>query len=49
MRGLMMDVPLRISGLIQSCIRYVGLVKASGQVLLTSIAFNMRRWAMIVA
>ena len=30
-----------------TCIRYVGLVKASGQVLLASIAFNMRRWATI--
>lgn len=26
-------------------IRYVGLVKAAGQVLLAAIAFNMRRWA----
>ena len=32
-----------------SCIRYVGLIKASGQVLLASIAFNMRRWAAITA
>jgi IS5 family transposase len=32
-----------------TCIRYVGLVKASGQVLLASIAFNMRRWATIAA
>jgi len=32
-----------------NCIRYVGLVKASGQVLLASIAFNMRRWATIAA
>ncbi len=32
-----------------TCIRYVGLMKASGQVLLASIAFNMRRWATIVA
>jgi IS5 family transposase len=31
------------------CIRYVGLIKASGQVLLASIAFNMRRWAAIAA
>jgi IS5 family transposase len=30
-----------------TCIRYVGLAKASGQVLLASIAFNMRRWATI--
>lgn len=30
-------------------IRYVGLIKASGQVLLASIAFNMRRWATIAA
>lgn len=32
-----------------SCIRYVGLIKASAQVLLASIAFNMRRWATIAA
>ena len=32
-----------------TCIRYVGLVKASAQVLLASIAFNMRRWATIAA
>ena len=32
-----------------TCIRYVGLIKASGQVLLASIAFNMRRWATIAA
>ena len=32
-----------------TCIRYVGLMKASGQVLLASIAFNMRRWATIAA
>lgn len=32
-----------------TCIRYVGLAKASGQVLLASIAFNMRKWAAIVA
>ncbi|WP_458184786.1 IS5 family transposase [Bradyrhizobium sp. 14AA] len=32
-----------------TCIRYVGLAKASGQVLLASIAFNMRRWAAIAA
>ena len=32
-----------------TCIRYVGLTKASGQVLLASIAFNMRRWATIAA
>jgi IS5 family transposase len=30
-------------------IRYVGLIKASGQVLLAAIAFNMRRWAAIAA
>ncbi|WP_409363776.1 IS5 family transposase [Bradyrhizobium liaoningense] len=32
-----------------TCIRYVGLMKANGQVLLASIAFNMRRWAAIAA
>jgi IS5 family transposase len=32
-----------------TCIRYVGLAKASGQILLASIAFNMRRWAAIAA
>jgi len=32
-----------------TCIRYVGLIKASGQVLLASIAFNMRKWAAITA
>ena len=32
-----------------TCIRYVGLIKASGQILLASIAFNMRRWATIAA
>lgn len=32
-----------------SCIRYVGLIKATGQVLLASIAFNMRRWATLAA
>jgi IS5 family transposase len=32
-----------------TCIRYVGLAKASGQVLLASIAFNMRKWAAIAA
>jgi transposase, IS5 family len=32
-----------------TCIRYIGLIKASGQVLLASIAFNMRRWATIAA
>ena len=26
-------------------IRYIGLVKAEGQVLMAAIAFNMRRWA----
>ena len=30
-------------------IRYVGLMKASGQILLASIAFNMRKWAAIAA
>ena len=30
-----------------TCIRYVGLIKASAQILLASIAFNMRRWATI--
>jgi len=30
-----------------TCIRYVGLLKASAQVLLAAIAFNMRRWAAI--
>jgi transposase, IS5 family len=30
-----------------TCIRYVGLTKAAGQVLLAAIAFNMRRWAAI--
>lgn len=32
-----------------TCIRYVGLARATGQVLLASIAFNMRRWATIAA
>ena len=32
-----------------TCIRYVGLTKASAQILLASIAFNMRRWAAIAA
>jgi IS5 family transposase len=32
-----------------TCIRYVGLTKASAQVLLAPIAFNMRRWATIAA
>ena len=32
-----------------TCIRYVGLTNATGQVLLASIAFNMRRWATIAA
>ena len=32
-----------------TCIRSVGLIKATGQVLLASIAFNMRRWATIAA
>ena len=30
-----------------TCIRYVGLIKASAQNLLCIIAFNMRRWATI--
>jgi transposase, IS5 family len=30
-------------------IRYVGLIKATAQVLLATIAFNMRRWAAIAA
>jgi IS5 family transposase len=30
-------------------IRYVGLVKASAQVMMAAIAFNMRRWAAIAA
>ncbi len=30
-----------------TCIRYVGLAKAQAQVLMASIAFNMRRWAAI--
>jgi transposase, IS5 family len=30
-------------------IRYVGLIKASAQVLMAAIAFNMRRWAAIAA
>jgi IS5 family transposase len=30
-------------------IRYIGLAKAEGQVLLAAIAFNMRRWAAITA
>jgi IS5 family transposase len=32
-----------------TCIRYVGLAKASAQVILAAIAFNMRRWAAIAA
>jgi transposase, IS5 family len=32
-----------------TCIRYVGLAKATAQVLLAAIAFNMRRWAAIPA
>jgi IS5 family transposase len=32
-----------------TAIRYVGLVKASAQVLLAAIAFNMRRWAALAA
>ena len=27
------------------CIRYIGLAKASGQIVMAAIAFNMRRWA----
>ncbi len=30
-------------------IRYVGLAKATGQVLMAAIAFNMRRWATLAA
>jgi transposase, IS5 family len=30
-------------------IRYVGLAKASGQVMLAAIAFNMRRWVTLTA
>jgi IS5 family transposase len=30
-----------------TCIRYVGLTKASAQILMSAIAFNMRRWAAI--
>jgi IS5 family transposase len=30
-------------------IRYIGLIKASAQILLAAIAFNMRRWAAITA
>jgi len=30
-----------------TAIRYIGLVKASGQVLMAAIAFNLRRWAAI--
>jgi transposase, IS5 family len=30
-------------------IRYIGLIKASAQLLLAAIAFNMRRWAVIAA
>lgn len=32
-----------------TCIRYVGLIKASAQVLLAAIAFNLRRWVAITA
>ena len=32
-----------------TCIRYVGLAKAKAQVMLATIAFNMRRWAAIAA
>jgi IS5 family transposase len=32
-----------------TCIRYVGLIKATAQVQLAAIAFNMRRWAAIAA
>ncbi len=28
-------------------IRYIGLAKAHGQVMLAAIAFNMRRWAVL--
>lgn len=30
-----------------TCIRYIGLAKASGQMLLAAMVFNMRRWAAI--
>ena len=30
-------------------IRYVGLAKAQAQVMMATIAFNMRRWAAIAA
>jgi transposase, IS5 family len=32
-----------------TCIRYVGLAKATAQVLMAAIAFNMRRWTTIAA
>jgi IS5 family transposase len=32
-----------------TCIRYVGLAKATAQVLMAAIAFNMRRWTAIAA
>jgi IS5 family transposase len=32
-----------------TCIRYVGLIKATAQVTLAAIAFNMRRWSAIAA
>ena len=32
-----------------TCIRYVGLAKAEAQILMASIAFNMRRWATITS
>jgi IS5 family transposase len=32
-----------------TCIRYVGLVKATAQVMMAAIAFNMRRWTAIAA
>jgi IS5 family transposase len=30
-------------------IRYIGLAKAAGQVLLAAMAFNLRRWARLAA
>ncbi len=30
-----------------TCIRYIGLAKAAGQILLAAMAFNMRRWAVL--
>jgi IS5 family transposase len=31
------------------CIRYRGLAKAAGQVLIAAIAFNMHRWVTLAA